>query len=100
MREIREQDIGALEREKDRECRREHRESWAVVQYRGNASAFNGYRWQPSDYSGIRCNACGRYWRTRAAYVDDLPSQEEYERTRGEAHASSRGPVQGHDHRR
>jgi hypothetical protein len=98
MEKIREQDIGELVREKDRQCRREHREFWAVVQYHGNASAFNGYHWQHSDYSGITCNSCGRYWRTKAGYVEDLPSQEQYERTRGEADGSSRGPVQGHDH--
>jgi hypothetical protein len=56
-------------------CQREHREHWAVVQRKGNASAFNGYRWQPSDYSQVSCNApgCHRSWRTKAAYVDQLP---------------------------
>jgi len=45
---------------------------WRIVQYRCNHSAFNGYARTPSEYSGIRCLACGAYWRTRADYVDRL----------------------------
>lgn len=56
-------------------CGREHRESWRVIQRHGNASAFNGYHWTPSDYSAVRCGDCGRVWRTKAAYVDDLPNE-------------------------
>jgi hypothetical protein len=55
-------------------CQREHRARWVVVAYRGNRSAFSGYHWTPSDYSAVRCEECGRYWRTKAAYVDDLPA--------------------------
>lgn len=40
---------------------------------KGNRSAFNGYRWTPSDYSEVRCTVCGRSWRTKAKYVDALP---------------------------
>lgn len=43
-----------------------------VVQYRCNYSAFSGYCWTPSDYSGLRCSACGTFWRTKAAYVEAL----------------------------
>lgn len=35
----------------------------------GNYSAFNGYRFTPSDYSCLRCRACDHVWRTRAEYV-------------------------------
>jgi hypothetical protein len=58
------------------ECMREHRASWRVVQRHGNASAFSGYHWTSSAYSGVRCLACGRFWRTKAAYVETLPDLE------------------------
>lgn len=63
-------------------CRREHREHWEVLQRLGNASAFNGYHWTPSDYSSIHCRAggCGRVWRTKAAYVSQLPDAERKKR--------------------
>jgi hypothetical protein len=57
-------------------CAREHRDSWLVVQYHCNFSAFNGYRKTYSDYSGIRCMQCNRFWRTKAAYVESLSSTE------------------------
>lgn len=47
-----------------------------VVQRRYNESAFNGYRRTPSEYSSIRCINTGDYWRTKAAYVNDLPDQK------------------------
>jgi len=62
-----------LERESNRDCSRGHQEHWVVVQRNGNASAFSGYHWTPSDYSGIRCLKCNRYWRTKANYVRHLP---------------------------
>lgn len=43
----------------------------AVVQRNCNFSAFNGYRWTPSDYSLVRCE-CGWSWRTKARYVGGL----------------------------
>ena len=46
--------------------------NWTVVQHRCNHSAFNGYQYTPSDYSTVRCCACGRVGRTKAAYVYDL----------------------------
>jgi hypothetical protein len=60
-------------REANQACQREHRATWAVLQRKGNRSAFSGYRWTPSDYSAVRCGECGRVWRTNAAYVDKLP---------------------------
>jgi hypothetical protein len=47
---------------------------WLVDTYKGNYSAFNGYRLARSDYSAVRCGACGACWRTRADYVDSLKS--------------------------
>ena len=48
-----------------------------VVQYKCNHSAFNGYYYTPSDYSAVRCTrpGCPGAWRTKAAYVDDLPKE-------------------------
>lgn len=45
---------------------------WRVALRHGNASAFNGYNWTPSDYSEVRCLRCWAVWRTRAAYVERL----------------------------
>lgn len=45
---------------------------WRVMQRRCNHSAFSGYRETPSDYSSVTCLACGRVWRTKAAYVSEL----------------------------
>ncbi len=46
--------------------------NWEVIEHSCNYSSFNGGHRTPSDYSGIRCKSCGRYWRTKANYVDDL----------------------------
>jgi hypothetical protein len=46
--------------------------AWRVLLRRGNRSAFNGYRWAPSDYSAVTCIDCRATWRTRASYVDFL----------------------------
>ena len=59
-------------------CRKEqHRPWWVVIQRGYNMSAFNGYRRTPSDYSLIRCTfaTCHAVWRTKAAYVGDLPDE-------------------------
>ena len=53
-------------------CQRNHKARWRVVQYRCNFSAFNGGHKTPSAYSAIRCLECGRYWRTKASYVERL----------------------------
>lgn len=46
--------------------------NWVVLQRNGNCSAFNGYRWQSSDYSCVQCHVCGMTWRTNAKFVDNL----------------------------
>jgi hypothetical protein len=61
------------ERERTLECMRAHRASWWVYQRQCNFSAFNGYHFTPSEYSGCQCGICGRVWRTRAAYTGTLP---------------------------
>lgn len=43
--------------------------NWVVVDYKCNHSAFSGYHRTPSDYSALKCNACGARWRTKAGYV-------------------------------
>lgn len=48
--------------------------SLQVIQRRQRRSAFDGYRVMPSDYSTVRCLWCGHVWRTKAAYVDQLPN--------------------------
>ena len=45
---------------------------WEVMQYKCNHSAFSGYKWTPSDWSSLRCEACGASWRTKADYVGQL----------------------------
>jgi len=54
---------------------RGHRAFWWVRQRNCNHSAFNGGHRTTSDYSEVVCGApgCGRVWRTKAAYVRDLP---------------------------
>lgn len=50
-----------------------------VLQRKCNHSAFNGYRYTPSDYSLVRCLKCGAVWRTKAKYVDKaLDAKDEY----------------------
>jgi len=49
---------------------------WGVAQRRCNHSAFNGYRWTPSDYSSVVCLACGGHGRTKANYTTALPDVE------------------------
>jgi len=44
--------------------------AWVVTQRECNHSAFNGYHETPSDYSALRCLACGAVWRTKAKYVE------------------------------
>lgn len=58
----------------------QRRRNWVVLQRNGNRSAFNGYRWQWSAYSACRCTRCGAVWRTKAAYVRDLPDAREDQR--------------------
>jgi hypothetical protein len=59
-------------------CRepRLHREKWYVPAGRRNVnvSAFSGYRTRWSDYSDVICEVCPALWRSKARYVDDLPT--------------------------
>lgn len=50
-----------------------HKPSWRVLARRVNYSAFNGGRATPSDYSQLHCPMCSTSWRTKAAYVDEIP---------------------------
>lgn len=47
---------------------------WEVKQYKCNHSAFNGYKYTPSDYSTVVCHnsSCTGAGRTKAAFVDEL----------------------------
>lgn len=51
------------------------RKNWRVIQYCCNHSAFNGYHRTFSDYSTVWCDKCRQAWRTKAAYVDELPKE-------------------------
>lgn len=53
----------------------DHRPYWVVVQRNYNQSAFSGYKKTHSEYSLVRCQVggCRSAWRTKAAYVSDLP---------------------------
>ena len=46
--------------------------AWVITCWKGNVSAFNGYRKQYSDYCAIHCNACSANWRSKAAYAERL----------------------------
>ncbi len=52
-----------------------HRSYWVVVQRNYSEFVLNGYRRQASDYSRVQCTlgSCNADWRTKAAYVEDLP---------------------------
>jgi hypothetical protein len=54
------------------------KDHWTVLQRNGNSSAFNGGRWQRSDYSAVRCMACSATWRTKAPYVKTLMDYPSY----------------------
>jgi len=49
--------------------------NWAVHARECNYSAFNGYHRTMSAYSGVHCESCLGVWRTKAAYVNDLPDK-------------------------
>ena len=55
----------------------EHRPSWFVEARKVNYSSFSGRRRTPSAYSEVRCGVCRLRWRTKAAYVDQLPDEHE-----------------------
>lgn len=62
------------------QCPGKDRSFWRIETWRGNRSAFNGYRFTRSDYSRIVCLRCGTPWRTKAAYVGTLLMMTEDER--------------------
>lgn len=49
--------------------------NWVVIDFMGNYSAFNGYRWQYSAYSLVECLTCKSIGRTKANYVILLKRQ-------------------------
>jgi hypothetical protein len=51
----------------------ERKVNWRVLDHKCNYSKFNGSRYTPSAYSSVTCRVCGSVWRTKAAYVDQLP---------------------------
>ena len=60
----------------DERAKHPARRAWGVAQRRCNHSAFNGYRWTPSEYSDVVCLKCGGHGRTRADYTAILPDAE------------------------
>jgi hypothetical protein len=52
-----------------------HKPHWVVWMRKHNRSAFNGYRYAPSAYSLIQCPVCLSLWRSKAAFVDQLPDR-------------------------
>ncbi|AXH50938.1 hypothetical protein CPT_Scapp_009 [Serratia phage Scapp] len=56
-------------------CKVKRRDNWRIIDYRCNYSAFNGYRYTPSDYSSITCLKCGSVWRSKSSYVDTLQAR-------------------------
>lgn len=63
-------------------CQPPDRSNWRIATYKGNYSAFSGYRFTPSDYSEIICLTCRRSWRTKAKYVSSLKSATHEEKLR------------------
>lgn len=53
-------------------CEPQDRSRWRVTCRQGNHSAFNGYRFAPSRYSGFRCLGCLAAWRSRAGYASEI----------------------------
>lgn len=52
-----------------------HRDRVVVVHLKCNYSAFNGYRYTPSEYSQVLCLDCRHTWRTKSDKVYELPKQ-------------------------
>ena len=48
--------------------------AWFVTQRNQRCSAFDGYQCMSSDYSAVRCKVCHACWRTKANFVDHLPT--------------------------
>jgi hypothetical protein len=46
--------------------------NWGVINRECNFSAFNGYRYSPSDYSKLVCLTCGAVGHTKAKHVSKI----------------------------
>lgn len=56
-------------------CHCNDRAHFVVRHRQHNHSAFNGYHKTYSEYSTIACTVHGTRWRSKAAWVDDLPDE-------------------------
>jgi len=56
--------------------------AWVVIERERNYSIFHCGHYQASDYSLVRCLECGKFWRTKAKYVDTLKDATEEEALR------------------
>lgn len=63
-------------------CPGDRIEKWRVLQRMCNHSAFNAYRYTPSDYSSVLCLHCHRVWRTNGVYVSGIPDLDDKDRKR------------------
>lgn len=50
--------------------------AWVVIARECNHSAFNGWRYEPSDWSEVFCLGCHALGRTKAKYVKQLKNGE------------------------
>jgi len=60
-------------------CEEPDRRLWRITTYKGNLSHFSKGGYATSAYSQLRCLECGRYWRTKAKYVDEIAMAEDDE---------------------
>jgi hypothetical protein len=72
----------------------ERRRHWRVFQRHCNFSAFSGYHYTPSAYSGVFCLNCDGTWRTTAKYVVGIPNGDLSERYANAVYRSSRARLQ------
>ena len=57
-------------------CLEPDRRVWRVIQHQSNRSHFSRGGRAKSVYSQLRCLQCGDFWRTKAAYVDEIAHAE------------------------
>jgi hypothetical protein len=55
-------------------CEKKDKSNWVVSSYKSNYSHFEYPKGERhySDYSQVECKKCGRTWRTKAKYVEEL----------------------------